>query len=61
LNAFAVLPATGEGIAGIAHLTLAGIVWYAVAHGLFFMILALLYGALRRQPRTQSAPLSIAR
>jgi len=61
LNAFAVLPATGEGIAGIAHLTLAGMIWYAVAHGLFFMVLALLYGALRRRPRTQSAPLSIAR
>ena len=32
LNAFAVLPATGEGIAGIVHLTPAGIAWYAVAH-----------------------------
>jgi hypothetical protein len=62
LNAFAVLPATGEGIAGIAHLTPAGIVWYAVAHSLFFMPLALFYGALRRRaPHNRSVPLNSAR
>jgi hypothetical protein len=61
LNAFAVLPATGEGIAGTAHLTLAGIVWYAVAHSLFFVILALLYGALTHPPGDRSVPLGIAR
>jgi hypothetical protein len=32
LNAFVVLPATGEGFAGSAHLTLAGITWFAAAH-----------------------------
>jgi len=61
LNAFAVLPATGEGIAGIAHLTLAGIVWYAAAHSLFFVPLALFYGALTRAPRNPSVPLNGAR
>lgn len=49
LNAIVVLPATGEGFAGSAHLTLAGIVWFAAAHSIFFMILAMLYGALRRR------------
>lgn len=48
LNAAAVLPATGEGFAGSAHLTPAGIVWFAAAHGVFFMVLALMYGILRR-------------
>jgi hypothetical protein len=52
LNAIVVLPATGEGFAGSANLTLAGIVWYAAAHSLFFMILALAYGALRRRTRS---------
>jgi hypothetical protein len=48
LNAIIVLPATGEGFAGSAHLTLAGIVWFAAAHSLFFMVLAVLYGARHR-------------
>jgi hypothetical protein len=48
LNAAVVLPATGEGFAGSAHLTPAGIVWFAAAHGVFFMVLALMYGILRR-------------
>ena len=48
LNAIVVLPATGEGFAGSTHLTFAGIAWYAAAHTLFFMILALTYAALRR-------------
>jgi len=61
LNAFAVLPATGEGIAGIVHLTPAGIAWYAVAHSLFFVPLALFYGALRRASDNRSVPLNIAR
>jgi hypothetical protein len=55
LNAFVVLPATGEGFAGSAHLTLAGIMWFAVAHTLFFMVLATAYGALRRNYRTPLA------
>jgi hypothetical protein len=49
LNAIVVLPATGEGFAGRAHLTLAGIVWFAAAHSLFFIVLAVLYGHLRRR------------
>jgi hypothetical protein len=51
LNAFVVLPATGEGFAGSAHLTLAGITWFAGAHTLFFMVLAMAYGALRSNYR----------
>jgi len=51
LNAVIVLPATGEGFAGSAHLTLPGIVWFAAAHSLFFMVLAVLYGALRHRSR----------
>jgi hypothetical protein len=48
LNAVVVLPSTGQGFAGSAQLTLAGILWYAAAHMLFFMILALGYAALER-------------
>ena len=40
VNALIVLPATGEGFAGSANLTLAGIAWFAAAHSIFFMILA---------------------
>jgi hypothetical protein len=43
INAMVVLPATGEGIAGIYHLSAFGIVWFAVAHTMFFVFLALLY------------------
>ena len=55
LNAIIVLPACGEGFAGSAHLTLAGIVWFASAHSLFFVVLAMMYGALRRR-EGQTAP-----
>jgi uncharacterized membrane protein YagU involved in acid resistance len=48
LNAFVILPMTGEGLAGAAHLQPAGMAWFAVAHFLFFVIFALLYGGLRR-------------
>lgn len=51
LNAVVVLPATGEGFAGRAHLTFAGVVWFAAAHSSFFMALAVLYGGLRRRSR----------
>jgi len=47
-NALWVLPATGEGIAGAAHLTWLGIAWFAAAHLLFFLCLAVLYARLRR-------------
>jgi hypothetical protein len=39
LNAFVILP-----------FTLAGIFWCVVAHSVFFVLLALFYGALRRHP-----------
>jgi hypothetical protein len=46
-NAAVVLPATGEGFAGSRDLTLAGMVWFAAAHTLFFVVLAVLYKSLR--------------
>lgn len=49
LNAFWILPATGEGVAGSAHLTLAGMAWFAAAHTLFFVVLALLYAWMLRR------------
>jgi hypothetical protein len=55
LNAFVILPLTGKDIDGIAHMTLAGIFWCAAAHSVFFVLLALSYGALRRHPSHGSA------
>jgi hypothetical protein len=46
LNAAAVLPVTGEGFAGNSHLSLAGMAWFAAAHTVFFVVLAVLYSAL---------------
>ena len=46
-NAAVVLPATNEGFAGSRHLTLAGMIWFAAAHTLFFVVLAVLYARLR--------------
>lgn len=40
INALIVLPATGEGFAGSANLSAAGMLWYAGAHTIFFMVLA---------------------
>lgn len=45
-NALVVLPVTGEGFAGSRNLTLAGMVWFAAAHTLFFVALAILYARL---------------
>jgi hypothetical protein len=45
-NAVIVLPATGEGFAGTRHLTLAGMLWFAAAHCLFFVVLAVLIESL---------------
>jgi hypothetical protein len=56
LNAAVVLPATGEGIAGSTHLTVAGMIWFAVAHLVFFMLLAMLYDAIRGRRRAATAP-----
>jgi hypothetical protein len=47
-NAFIVLPVTGEGIAGSRNLTMAGMIWFAAAHTLFFVVLAVLYAKFRR-------------
>jgi len=47
LNASVVLPVTGEGFAGSYHLSIAGILWFAVAHTLFFVTTAILFASLR--------------
>lgn len=51
LNAAIVLPLTGEGFAGSLHLTLPGMLWFAAAHSLFFVMLAVLYAWLRHSRR----------
>lgn len=43
LNAAVVLPLIGEGFAGTAHLHLAGLLGFAFAHTVFFVLLAMLY------------------
>lgn len=48
-NAFLVLPSIGEGIAGSRSLGLPGMVYFAVAHTVFFVLLAVLYDRLVRQ------------
>ena len=48
LNAFVLLPWVGEGVAGTGHLSLAGIAYYAIAHTVFFVLVAPLYAQLRR-------------
>jgi hypothetical protein len=45
-----VLRRIGEGIAGSRHLGLPGTVGFAVIHTVFFVLLALLYAALRAKP-----------
>lgn len=47
LNALVVLPLTGEGFAGSAHLTMAGMIWFAAAHTLYFVLLAIWYVRIR--------------
>jgi hypothetical protein len=42
-NAFIVLPWIGEGTAGSANLNTGGMIYFAVAHTGFFVVLALLY------------------
>lgn len=57
LNAFALLPSIGEGIAGHDKVSGAGIVYYAVAHTVFFVLMAMLYAHFRRgQPINVSTP-----
>jgi hypothetical protein len=43
INAGVVLPLNGEGFAGIGQLSIAGIVWFAAAHLLFFLLLAVCF------------------
>src|ERR1700744_1643787 len=43
INALFVLPMTGEGVAGSRHLSLLGMAWFAAAHTLFFVLLAMFY------------------
>ncbi len=49
VNALAVLPFLGEGVAGLRTLTAGGLLCYAVAHTTFFLVLAWLYDALIRR------------
>lgn len=52
VNALIILPALGEGVAGQRSLTLIGILYFAVAHTAFFLILALdARRRMRRLPR----------
>jgi hypothetical protein len=50
INAAIVLPAAGEGFAGISNLSVAGILWFAVAHTLFFFMLAYGFALFERRP-----------
>jgi hypothetical protein len=52
LNASIVLPASGEGFAGSAHLTAAGMLWYAASHTLFFLTLAYGFALLTSEPKS---------
>ncbi len=47
LNAFLILPALGQGVAGSRVLGLAGILYYAFAHTVFFVLLALIVAKLK--------------
>jgi hypothetical protein len=47
-NAFIVLPWVGEGIAGSRYLSAAGMIYFAAAHTVFFVLLALLYAGFTR-------------
>lgn len=55
MNALIILPLIGEGIAGVRHLNFAGVVYYACAHTIFFVLLALGYknscGRNEREPQ----------
>lgn len=53
MNVFVVLPLIGEGIAGGRHLDAAGIIGFAIAHTVFFVLLAVLYDAFVRRARAR--------
>jgi len=46
LNTFLVLPLTDEGIAGSRHINTVGLIAFALAHMIFFLVLSVLYGFL---------------
>jgi len=47
VNAVIVLPLADEGFAGSRHLSFAGMIWFAAAHTLFFVLLAILFQRFR--------------
>jgi len=47
-NAFIVLPLLGEGIAGGRNLGTPGMIYFAAAHTVFFMLLAVLFAVFNR-------------
>ena len=57
-NACVVLPLIGEGFAGNRNLSMTGMGYYAIAHTIFFVLLATIYASLREgrldQMRSQS-------
>lgn len=52
-NAFIVLPWIGEGIAGHRYLTFAGMAYFAFAHTVFFLLLAVLYERLHKSDQVR--------
>ena len=48
LNSAVLLPLIGEGLAGSRHLNTAGIMCFAAAHTVFFVLLAVLYDPIER-------------
>ena len=56
LHACIVQPALGEGIAGSLVLTTSGIAYFAVAHTLFFLVLAIVYAGMGRRPALPVQP-----
>jgi hypothetical protein len=55
-NALVVLPWIGEGIAGSRYLSFAETLYFAVAHTVFFVGLAILYPYFLKSPRRYPAP-----
>jgi hypothetical protein len=57
---FVVLPWIGEGIAGSHYLSAAGMIYFAVARNVFFVLLTLLYVRFTRRNEAESAsPLDV--
>ena len=57
-NAVIILPLIGQGFAGHSVLTITGIVYFALAHTLFFVLLATLYGVFLRKSGVEAAAIS---